>query len=71
VQLEGAHVLVTDVTDDGRPLQITVRFERELADPSLIWMRWQRRGYAPFHLPAVGQGVLLPGVAIFDLLLSI
>jgi hypothetical protein len=31
-------------------------------------MRWQRRGYEPFHLPPVGQGVLLPGVAIFDLL---
>jgi hypothetical protein len=34
-------------------------------------MRWQRRGYEPFHLPAVGEGVLLPGVAIFDLLQSI
>jgi hypothetical protein len=71
VQLDGAHVLVTDVTDDGRPLQITVRFERELGDPSLIWMRWQRRGYEPFRLPPVGQSVLLPGVAILDLLQSI
>lgn len=70
VQLDGAHVVVTAVTGDGRPLEVAVRFERQLGDPSLVWMRWQRRGYAPFHLPPVGRGVLLPRAAILDLLLS-
>ena len=69
VPLDGASVLVTEVTDDGRPLQVAVRFERMLADPSLIWMRWQHDRYEPFRLPAVGNGVLLPGAEILDLLL--
>jgi hypothetical protein len=70
VALEGADVLVTDVTDDGRPAQIAVRFERALTDPSLVWMRWRHDGYEPFRLPPIGSGVLLPGAAIFDLLFA-
>ena len=70
VQLDGAHVRVTAVTDDGRPLEVAVRFERELEDPSLVWMRWQRRGYEPFRLPSAGESVRLPKAAILDLLLS-
>ena len=70
VELEGASVLVTDLTEDGRPLQVAVRFERALADPSLVWMRWQHDRYEPFRLPPVGTGVLLPGAAIFDLLFA-
>jgi hypothetical protein len=68
VMLDGASVQVTELTPDGRPLQIVVSFERALDDPSLVWMRWQRAGYAPFVLPAVGKTVVLPKAAIFDLL---
>ena len=70
VALDGASVLVTDVTDDGRPAQIAVRFERTLADPSLVWMRWRHDGYEPFALPPIGTGVILPGAQIFDLLFA-
>jgi hypothetical protein len=70
VTLDGASVLVTEVTGDGRPAQIAVRFERTLADPSLIWMRWRHDGYEPFRLPPIGQGVLLPGANIYELLFT-
>jgi hypothetical protein len=61
---------VTELTHDGRPLEIVVHFERELDDPSLSWMRWQRTGYAPFVLPAIGKTVVLPKAALFDLLFN-
>jgi hypothetical protein len=70
VSLDGASVQVTELTHDGRPLQIVVSFERELYDPSLVWMRWQHTGYAPFALPAIGKTVVLPKAALFDLLWS-
>jgi hypothetical protein len=68
VQLDGASVRVTELTDDGRPLEVVVHFERTLRDPSLVWMRWQHMGYAPFVLPDAGQTVVLPKAAIGDLL---
>ncbi|HTV17385.1 MAG TPA: hypothetical protein VMG12_01900, partial [Polyangiaceae bacterium] len=70
VKLDGASVLVTELTSDGRPLEVVVRFDRTLSDPSLVWMRWQHLGYAPFVLPAAGQTVVLPKAAIGDLLFS-
>jgi hypothetical protein len=68
VQLDGASVRVTELTDDGRPLEVVVRFDRTLRDPSLVWMRWQHMGYAPFVLPDAGRTVVLPRAAIGDLL---
>lgn len=70
VLLDGASIEVTELTDDGRPLEIVARFDRELSDPSLVWLRWQRVGYAPFQLPAMGKAVVLPkadiGYLLFD-----
>lgn len=68
VQLDGASALVTELTEDGRPLEVVFRFDRTLRDPSLVWMRWQHMGYAPFELPAAGKTVVLPRAAIGDLL---
>jgi hypothetical protein len=68
VQLDGASVQVTELTGDGRPLQIVVRFDRSLADPSIVWRRWQHTGYAPFVLPAIGTTVVLPKADVLDLL---
>lgn len=68
IPLDGASVRVTELTLDGRPLEVVVRFERRLDDPSLVWMRWQHPGYAPFSLPATGKTVVLPRVAIAELL---
>jgi hypothetical protein len=68
VQLDGASVQITELTGDGRPLQIVVRFDRPLADPSLVWRRWQHTGYAPFVLPPIGKTVVLPKAAVLALL---
>jgi hypothetical protein len=70
VRLDGASVQVTELTRDGRPLSIVVRFDRALSDPSLVWRRWQHTGYAPFTLPPVGETVVLPKAAILDLLFN-
>jgi hypothetical protein len=68
VQLEGVEIRVTERTNDHRPLEIHVRFERALTDPSLIWRRWLGRGYAPFGVPAQGHAVVLPKAALGALL---
>lgn len=68
VRLDGASVRVTALTDDGRPLEVVVRFACGLRDPSLVWMRWQHPGYAPFVMPQPGETVVLPRAAIGDLL---
>jgi hypothetical protein len=68
VHLDGVDIVVTERTRDHRPLEIVVRFERELNDPSLSWQRWMRTGYAPFELPAPGHAVLLPRAALGALL---
>jgi len=70
VHLDGVDIFVTERTRDHRPLEIVVRFERELRDPSLSWQRWMRTGYAPFELPAPGHAVLLPRAALGALLFS-
>ncbi len=68
ISLDGANVRVSEVSLDGRPLQIIVSFDRLLTDPGLVWMRWQHLGYARFALPAVGSTVVLPKADILDLL---
>jgi hypothetical protein len=70
VLLDGASVQVAELTHDGRPLRIVVTFERPLDDPNLVWMRWQRAGYAAFALPPPGKTVVLPKAALFDLLFN-
>jgi hypothetical protein len=70
MQLQGASIEVSELTPDARPLEIVVRFDRPLRDPSLVWVQWRARGYAPFSLPEIGQSVVLPRVALEELLFS-
>ena len=62
VQLREAVFEVTQLTNDGRPALVRVRFVRRLDDPQLRFFRWQGHGYAEIKLPNVGQSVLLPAV---------
>jgi hypothetical protein len=64
IELTGAIVEVTVVTDDGRPAEAAFRFATALEDPSLRWLRWKNGVYAPFVLPAVGETLTLPAVTV-------
>lgn len=56
VELSGASIRITEVTEDGRPGEVIVRFDRPLEDASLVWMRWgERGGFVPYKPPALGQ----------------
>ena len=62
VRLRQATFEVTELTNDGRPAEVHVRFERRVGDPELRFFRWQGHGYTEMELPAVGQSVLVPAV---------
>jgi hypothetical protein len=70
VQLDGASVEVTELTPDARPLEIVVHLARPLRDPSIVWVQWRERGYTTFILPEIGQSVVLPQIAIDQLLFA-
>jgi len=60
----GATVEVTEVTEDGRPIEIWAHFDVDLEDSSLRWLQWRNGVYAPFEPPAVGETVTLPSVVV-------
>ena len=61
VSLEGTRFTVTEVTSDGRPAEVLVKFDRSLDSDELLWMRWNNRdGFAPFAVPAIGHSMLVP-----------
>lgn len=68
VRLDGVEISIGERGPDQRPHAIIVRFQRELADPSLLWFSWQGTGYVPFELPAVGREVVLPRAPLERLL---
>jgi hypothetical protein len=70
VRLDGLTITVSQLTQDGRPLEVLARFERELSDPSLMFRRWLRCGYAPFPIPALGASVVLPRAELGELLFA-
>ena len=62
VTLDGLEIVVTDLTADGRPAEIEARFDRDLDDPTLYWLRWDTIGYTRFTPPPVGQRVVVPAI---------
>jgi|GEM_PF-277872 len=61
VALQGTEFTVTDVTPDGRPAEVLVKFDRSIDSEELVWMRWNNRdGFSPFHVPAIGHSMLVP-----------
>jgi len=68
IVLEACSIRVEEVTHDGRPQQIRVRFERPLDHPSFSWMKWGGHGYTSFVPPAPGQSIELPRVDLWQVL---
>jgi hypothetical protein len=68
VELPGFRVEVTDVTDDGRPAEVTFRFDVPLEDASLRWITWHRGTFVPFRPPAVGASASVEAARMSDLL---
>jgi hypothetical protein len=62
VALSDVSFQVTEFTEDGRPAEVLARFEQPLESESMQWLRWGKRAYVPFDLPAVGQTVTIPAV---------
>ena len=63
IRLSGTDIEVTALTADGWPAEATFRFERELEDPALRWLRWgQDNGqsrFVSFRPPSIGETVLV------------
>ena len=68
IELTGTRFEVTDVTPDGRPAEIVVRFEHPLESERYVWMQWDRLEYKPFVPPAPGKTVVVPRVDFETLL---
>ncbi len=62
IRLTGLTIEITSLTKDGRPGSILARFETELGDPQLEWLRWDEVGFVPYTPPAVGRSERLPRV---------
>ncbi|MCF7974887.1 MAG: hypothetical protein K9N55_13795 [Phycisphaerae bacterium] len=61
--LPGLSVTVESMDTQGQPIEILVRFDTPLTEPTRSWLRWdwQLEHYEPFVLPAVGQTLVLKG----------
>jgi hypothetical protein len=55
-------VRVREITPEGRPLSVEMRFERPLEDGLYVWRQWLGAVAVPFTPPSVGQTVTLPAV---------
>ncbi len=53
-------VEVREVSPDGRPLEVQMRFGRPLEDPVYVWRHWVGAQAVPFTPPPVGTTVTLP-----------
>jgi hypothetical protein len=63
IDLPGVAVEVESLTQDGRPWEARMIFDRPLEDSTLQWLRWdwETQTYVPFTLPDVGEVMRLPG----------
>ena len=62
IEVGEAIVEIVEVTNDGRPAEVSFQSHSELEDPSLCWLQWHEGVYIPFELPSVGETVILPAV---------
>jgi hypothetical protein len=63
VQLPGLAVEVLAV-DSGNPWRLRFTFDRELEDPSLIWLQARPEGLRRFTPPRIGETLRLPRAAL-------
>lgn len=67
IRLRDLSMRVTALTEDSRPAEVVVRFDKRLDDPSLLLVASKQRAYAPFRPPAAGESVVLPEISAFSL----
>ena len=67
IRLTGLTVEVTEVTNDGRPIEALFRFDVPLEDPSLRWVVFKDMAYIPFTPPAIGKTVQVEGPTFADI----
>lgn len=60
VELTGMTATIMSLTPDGRPGEVSFRFDVPLEDPSLRWLYWKDGDFVAFSLPEVGESVDLP-----------
>jgi hypothetical protein len=63
IELDGLDVVVTDVTDRGRPLAVEFHFAEPLSSSRYLWLVWRDDRFHPFEVPAVGRAVEVPRVS--------
>jgi hypothetical protein len=68
VRLDAATFVVTALTSDGRPAEVSVRFLRALEDPALRIFRWDGDGYVRFAPPSANSVAVLPAADFLRLL---
>jgi hypothetical protein len=68
VRLDVATFVVTELTSDGRPAEVSVRFHRPLEDPALRILRWEGDGYVRFVPPPPNSVAVLPAANFLRLL---
>jgi hypothetical protein len=68
VRLDAATFVVTALTSDGRPAEVSVRFLRTLEDPALRILRWDGDGYVRFVPPPPNSVAVLPAANFLQLL---
>lgn len=61
IELTGMTVEVTELRSNGRPAEAAFSFSVGLEDASLRWLQYEKGRYVPFHPPAIGWSVELPG----------
>jgi hypothetical protein len=64
VTLSNMTATVTEITDDGRPLEVEFRFAAPLESPEWLWMRGAGRGLVNWTPPKVGETVVVPAAAL-------
>src|SRR5262249_31547817 len=60
IGLPGVVLTITENTEDGRPAEVTFRFDAPLESPEYIWLCFRGQGFEPFELPRVGERTEIP-----------
>lgn len=62
VKLRDVTIVITRLTEDGRPLEIEARFKEELESAKLIFLAWAGTTFQRFKPPKLGQNITLPEI---------
>jgi hypothetical protein len=60
VRLTGMTATVAALTPDGRPSEVTFRFDEPLESPDFVWLCYRGDRFVPFSPPPVGREVEIP-----------